>query len=160
MLCLVDSEGLTCKGRPAPQHAKAAASFDHAHVKVVTASDAHFSRTQMIEVVEQVLLNVKHDVENRPSPADGTSSLCLHPVIMVSKRVHTNILLSLCCDQEVNCLKYAHSENMLSFVLSLTSCSLSVFTNTPWSQKTCLHTMADSLIILSPSRHVLTTCFL
>lgn len=108
-LAVVVSGGLgmpDVHGRPAAQHVKAAAGCNHAHVRVVTASDVHLSRKHTIEVLEQVLLSVKQDVANRPSPTDDTVSLCLHPVIMISKRAHTNISLSLRCHQGVNWPKH------------------------------------------------------
>ena len=82
-------------GRPAAQHVKAAAGCNHAHVRVVTASDVHLSRKHTIEVLEQVLLSVKQDVANRPSPTDDTVSLCLHPVT-VSLRRHYCVTKTLC----------------------------------------------------------------
>ena len=57
--------------RPAARDIKAASSCDHAHVRVVTASDVHFSRSQMAAVLEQVLLAVSQDVADRPSPPDA-----------------------------------------------------------------------------------------
>ena len=108
-LAVVVSGGLgmpDVHGRPAAQHVKAAAGCNHAHVRVVTASDVHLSRKHTIEVLEQVLLSVKQDVANRPSPTDDTVSLYLHPVIMISKRAHTNISLSLRCHQGVNWPKH------------------------------------------------------
>ena len=58
-------------GRPAAKDVTAAANCDHAQVSVVTASDVHFSRGQTIEVLEQVLLAVRQDVIDRPSPPDA-----------------------------------------------------------------------------------------
>jgi hypothetical protein len=39
-------------GRPAARDIKTASKCDHAHVRVVTASDVHFSRAQTIDVLE------------------------------------------------------------------------------------------------------------
>ena len=97
-LAVVVSGGLgmpDVHGRPAAQHVKAAAGCNHAHVRVVTASDVHLSRKHTIEVLEQVLLSVKQDVANRPSPTDDTVSLCLHPVT-VSLRRHYCVTKTLC----------------------------------------------------------------
>ena len=58
-------------GRPAAKDVTAAANCDHAQVSVVTASDVHFSRGQAIEALEQVLLAVRQDVIDRPSPPDA-----------------------------------------------------------------------------------------
>ena len=58
-------------GRPAARDIKAAGDCDHAHVRAVTASDVHFSRAQTIDVLEQVLLAVRQDVIDRPSPPDA-----------------------------------------------------------------------------------------
>ena len=58
-------------GRPAARDIKTASKCDHAHVRVVTASDVHFSRSQTIEVLEQVLLAVRQDARDRPSPPDA-----------------------------------------------------------------------------------------
>jgi hypothetical protein len=60
-------------GRPAATDIKAASKCDHAHVRVVvvTASEVHFSRTQTINVLEQVLLAVRQDAVDRPSPPDA-----------------------------------------------------------------------------------------
>ncbi len=57
--------------RPAARDIKAAGDCDHAHVRAVTASDVHFSRAQTIDVLEQVLLAVRQDVVDRPSPPDA-----------------------------------------------------------------------------------------
>ena len=59
-------------GRPAAKDVTAAANCDHAHVRVVTASDVHFSR----ELLEQALHAVRQDVIDRPSPPDGDGSRC------------------------------------------------------------------------------------
>ena len=58
-------------GRPAAKDVTAAANCDHAQVRVVTASGVHFSRGQTIDVLEQVLLAVRQDVIDRPSPPDA-----------------------------------------------------------------------------------------
>jgi len=58
-------------GRPAAKDVTAAANCDHAQVSVVTASDVHFSRGQTIEALEQVLLAVRQDAVDRPSPPDA-----------------------------------------------------------------------------------------
>ena len=58
-------------GRPAARDIKTASKCDHAHVRVVTASDVHFSRAQMIDVMEQVLQAVRQDAVDRPSPPDA-----------------------------------------------------------------------------------------
>jgi len=58
-------------GRPAARDIKAAGDCDHAHVRVVTASDVHFSRAQTIDVLEQVLQAVRQDAVDRPSPPDA-----------------------------------------------------------------------------------------
>jgi hypothetical protein len=55
-------------GRPAARDIKAAGNCDHAHVRVVTASDVHFSRAQTIDVLEQVLLAVSQDTVDHQSP--------------------------------------------------------------------------------------------
>jgi hypothetical protein len=57
--------------RPAARDIKAAGDCDHAHVRAVTASDVHFSRAQTIDVLEQVLLAVRQDAVDRPSPPDA-----------------------------------------------------------------------------------------
>jgi hypothetical protein len=57
--------------RPAARDIKAAGDCDHAHVRAVTASDVHFSRAQTIDVLEQVLLEVRQDAVDRPSPPDA-----------------------------------------------------------------------------------------
>jgi hypothetical protein len=59
-------------GRPAAKDVKAADNCDTAHVRVVTASDVHFSR----ELLEQALHAVRQDVIDRPSPPDGDGSRC------------------------------------------------------------------------------------
>jgi hypothetical protein len=48
-------------GRPTDRDIKASSNCDQVHVRVVTASDVHFSRTQMTDVLEQVLLGVCQD---------------------------------------------------------------------------------------------------
>jgi hypothetical protein len=58
-------------GRPNVRDIKAAGNCDHAHVRVVTASGVHFSRAQTIDVLEQVLLAVRQDAVDRPSPPDA-----------------------------------------------------------------------------------------
>jgi hypothetical protein len=58
-------------GRPAARDIKTASKCDHAHVRVVTASDVHFSRAQTIDVLEQVLQAVRRDAVDRPSPPDA-----------------------------------------------------------------------------------------
>jgi hypothetical protein len=58
-------------GRPAARDIKAAGNCDHAQVRVVTASGVHFSRAQTIDVLEQVLLEVRQDAVDRPSPPDA-----------------------------------------------------------------------------------------
>jgi hypothetical protein len=58
-------------GRPGARDIKTAIKCDHAHVRVVTASDVHFSRAQMIDVMEQVLQAVRQDAVDRPSPPDA-----------------------------------------------------------------------------------------
>jgi hypothetical protein len=58
-------------GRPAARDIKTASKCDHAHVRVVTASDVHFSRAQTIDVLEQVLQAVRQDAVDRPSPPDA-----------------------------------------------------------------------------------------
>jgi hypothetical protein len=58
-------------GHPGTRDIKAASNCDHAHVRVVTASDVHFSRTQMADVLEQVLLTVSQDSVDRLSPPDA-----------------------------------------------------------------------------------------
>jgi hypothetical protein len=73
-VALVVSAGLDMPdvhGRPAARDIKAAGNCDHAQVRVVTASDVHFSRSQTIEVLEQVLLAVRQDARDRPSPPDA-----------------------------------------------------------------------------------------
>ena len=75
--------------------ARVASARVAAHVRVVTASDVHLSRKHTIEVLEQVLLSVRQDVANRPSPTDDTVSLCLHPVT-VSLRRHYCVTKTLC----------------------------------------------------------------
>ena len=73
-VALVVSGGLgmpDVHGRPAAKDVTAAANCDHAQVSVVTASDVHLSRGQTIEVLEQVLLAVRQDVIDRPSPPDA-----------------------------------------------------------------------------------------
>ena len=63
-------------GRPAAKDVTAAANCDHAHVREVTASDVHFSRELLGDVLEQALLAVRQDVIDRPSPPDGDGSRC------------------------------------------------------------------------------------
>jgi hypothetical protein len=58
-------------GRPPARDIKAAGNCDHAHGRVLTASDVHFSRVQTIDVLEQVLLVVSQDAVYRPSPPDA-----------------------------------------------------------------------------------------
>ena len=73
-LAVVVSGGLgmpDVHGRPAARDIKTASKCDHAHVRVVTASDVHFSRAQTIDVLEQVLLAVRQDAVDRPSPPDA-----------------------------------------------------------------------------------------
>jgi hypothetical protein len=73
-LAVVVSGGLgmpDVHGRPAARDIKAAGNCDHAHVRVVTASGVHFSRAQTIDVLEQVLLAVRQDAVDRPSPPDA-----------------------------------------------------------------------------------------
>ncbi len=57
-LAVVVSGGLgmpNVHGRPDDRDIKAAGNCDHAQVRVVTASDVHFSRDQTMNVLEQVL---------------------------------------------------------------------------------------------------------
>ena len=78
-VALVVSGGLgmpDVHGRPAAKDVTAAANCDHAHVRVVTASDVHFSRELLGDVLEQALLAVRQDVIDRPSPPDGDGSRC------------------------------------------------------------------------------------
>ena len=73
-LAVVVSGGLgmpDVHGRPAARDIKAAGNCDHAQVRVVTASGVHFSRAQTIDVLEQVLLEVRQDAVDRPSPPDA-----------------------------------------------------------------------------------------
>jgi hypothetical protein len=73
-LAVVVSGGLgmpDVHGRPAARDIKAAGNCDHAQVRVVTASGVHFSRAQTIDVLEQVLLAVRQDAVDRPSPPDA-----------------------------------------------------------------------------------------
>jgi hypothetical protein len=73
-LAVVVSGGLEMPdvhGRPAARDIKAAGNCDHAQVRVVTASGVHFSRAQTINVLEQVLLAVRQDAVNHPSPSDA-----------------------------------------------------------------------------------------
>jgi hypothetical protein len=73
-VALVVSAGLDMPdvhGRPAARDIKAAGNCDHAQVRVVTASGVHFSRAQTIDVLEQVLLAVRKDAVDRPSPPDA-----------------------------------------------------------------------------------------
>jgi hypothetical protein len=73
-LAVVVSGGLVLPdvhGRPAASDIKAAGNCDHARVRVVTASDVHFSRAQAIDVLEQLLLAVRQDAFDRPSPPDA-----------------------------------------------------------------------------------------
>ena len=58
-------------GRPAAKDVTAAANCDHAQVRVVTASGVHFSRVQIIDVLDQMLLAVRQDAVDRPSPPDA-----------------------------------------------------------------------------------------
>ena len=58
-------------GRTNARDIKAAGNCDHAHVRVVTASGVHFSRAQTIDVLEQVLLAVRQDAVDHPSPPDA-----------------------------------------------------------------------------------------
>jgi len=58
-------------GRPAAKDVTAAANCDHAQVRVVTASVVHFSRVQIIDVLDQMLLAVRQDAVDRPSPPDA-----------------------------------------------------------------------------------------
>ena len=61
-VALVVSGGLgmpDVHGRPAAKDVTAAANCDHAHVRVVTASDVHFSRELLGDVLEQALLAVR-----------------------------------------------------------------------------------------------------
>ena len=77
-VALVVSGGLgmpDVHGRPAAKDVTAA-NCDHAHVRVVTASDVHFSRELLGDVLEQALLAVRQDVIDRPSPPDGDGSRC------------------------------------------------------------------------------------
>jgi hypothetical protein len=74
-LAVVMSGGLgmpDVHGRPAARDIKAASNCDNAHVLVVTASDVHFSRVPMAAVLEQVLLAVRQDAVDRPSPPDAS----------------------------------------------------------------------------------------
>jgi len=73
-LAVVVSGGLgmpDVHGRPAARDIKAAGNCDHAQVRVVTASGVHFLRAQTIDVLEQVLLEVRQDAVDRPSPPDA-----------------------------------------------------------------------------------------
>ena len=70
-------------GRQAAMDIKVAGNCDHAHVRVVTASDVHFSRSQMIDVLEQVLQAVRQDAVDRPSPPD-TGGRC-RPRVLTEK---------------------------------------------------------------------------
>jgi hypothetical protein len=73
-LAVVVSGGLVMPdvhGHPSARDIKSASNCDHAHVRVVTASDVHFSRAQMADVLEQVLLAVRQDAVDRPSPPDA-----------------------------------------------------------------------------------------
>jgi hypothetical protein len=73
-LAVVVSGGLEmpdAHGRPAARDIKVAGNCDHAQVRVVTASGVHFSQAQTIDVLEQVLLVVRQDTVDRPSPPDA-----------------------------------------------------------------------------------------
>ena len=73
-LAVVVSGGLgmpDVHGRTNARDIKAAGNCDHAHVRVVTASGVHFSRAQTIDVLEQVLLAVRQDAVDHPSPPDA-----------------------------------------------------------------------------------------
>jgi hypothetical protein len=77
-LAVVVSGGLgmpDVHGRPAARDIKTASKCDHAHVRVVTASDVHFSRAQTIDVLEQVLQAVRQREQQTPqSPKASNSS--------------------------------------------------------------------------------------
>ena len=79
-------------GRPAAKDVTAAANCDHAQVSVVTASDVHLSRGQTIEVLEQVLLAVRQDVIDRPSPPDA-GGRC-RPRVLTEKPKVKRVVLS------------------------------------------------------------------
>ena len=92
-VALVVSGGLgmpDVHGRPAAKDVTAAANCDHAHVRVVTASDVHFSRELLGDVLEQALLAVRQDVIDRPSPPDGDGSRCRY-IYKHTTQSHTGI---------------------------------------------------------------------
>ena len=74
-------------GRPAAKDVTAAANCDHAHVRVVTASDVHFSRELLGDVLEQAILAVRQDVIDRLSPPDGDCSRCRLRALTVKPKV-------------------------------------------------------------------------
>jgi hypothetical protein len=94
-LAVVVSGGLgmaDVHGRPAARDIKATGNCDHAHVRVVTESDVHFSRVQMTKMLEQVPLVVSQDTVDCLSPPD-TGGRC-RPRVLTEKPKVNHVYLS------------------------------------------------------------------